>query len=221
MTKRRPLPRGQVPLDPEAAALLCRLAGQLGRPTSATLAGGPIEEVEAASHTAIPYEVLAVLAIEERSLHELVAITDEARAFYEATEPRLVRELGLDKVVLFARLAADPAEPRYAGFDKTTRRDHVSFVEWVLRKPGIGRRSWSLAGYLEARGSIAAGGTPAFTLAIEEPPKTVQYATHAKFGRGPVVSRADGKVVVEFADGRRTLAERFVVFESAAPPTTQ
>jgi len=42
----------------------------------------------------------------------------------------------------------------------------------------------------------------------------VQYATHAKFGRGRVATRADGKAMVGFADGTRTLADRFLVFDS-------
>ena len=215
MAKLSPLPRGQVPLDPASALLLGGLAVQLGRPVSATIAPGPIEEAEAAYHTAIPYDVLAVLAIEQRSLQALFELTSEARTFYDATERGLAHDLGLDKVVLFARLPTDPAEPRYAGFDKTTRRERASVVDWVLRKPGVGREAWSLAAYLEVRWhhDIVPEAEP-FTLAIEAPPELVQYATHAKFGRGRVVARADGKAIVEFADGKRTLAERFLVFES-------
>ncbi len=214
MAKLSPLPRGQVSLDPASALLLGRLAVQLGRPVSATIAPGPIEDAEAAWHTAIPYDVLAVLAIEQRSLQALFELTSEARTFYDATERGLAHDLGLDKVVLFARLLTDPVEPRYAGFDKTTRRDRASVVDWVLRKPGVGREAWSLAAYLEVRWHLVVPEAQAFTLAIEAPPELVQYATHAKFGRGRVVARADGKAIVKFADGKRTLAESFLVFES-------
>lgn len=208
-----PLPRGEVPLGPASAALLGRFAVELGRPLAATLAPGPIEETEAALHTAIPYDVLAVLAIEQESLHALFQVTGEAREFYDATERGLARQLGLDKVVLFASLPADPAEPQYAGFDKTASRERASVVKWVLRKPGVGRAAWSLAGYLEEHWQLVAGEAPAFTLAIAAPSEVERYATHAKFGRGRVVARADGKAVVEFADGARTLAERFLAFD--------
>ena len=214
MAKRRPLPRGHVPLDSASAVLLGRLAAQLGRPGSATIAPAPIEEAEAIFHTAIPYDVLAVLAIEQRPLRDLFELTGEARAYYDATEDGLARYLRLDQVVLFASLPADPSEPRYAGFDKATRRDRASVVDWILRKPGVGRHPWSLAAYLEKRWQLAGAEAEPFALAIEAPPEVVHYATHATFGRGRVVSRADGKAIVEFADGTRTLAERFLVFEN-------
>jgi hypothetical protein len=208
-----PLPRGPAPLDPASASLLGGLAAQLGRPATATLAPAAIEEAEAIFHTAIPYDVLAVLAIEQRSLHDLFAITGEAREYYDTTERGLAEYLELDHVVLFARLPGDPSEPRYAGFDKTTSRDRASIVDWVLRKPSVGRNPWTLAGYLEERWQLVRGDAPGFALLIEAPPEVVEYATHAKFGRGRVVSRGDGKAVVEFADGKRMLAERFLAFE--------
>jgi hypothetical protein len=211
---RPPLPHGPVPLEPEAAELLGRLAKQLGRADATTIVpGGPIAEAEEALQTAIPYHVLAVLAVEQRSLRDLFEITSEARTFYDTTESGIARRLGLHTVVLFARLPGEPAEPSYAGFDKATRRDGASIVRWVLRKPEVGRHAWSLAGYVATRGELP-GEAERFALAIEAPRELVQYATHAKFGRGRVVSRSDGKAVVEFADGRRMVAEQFLAFES-------
>jgi hypothetical protein len=208
-----PLPRGRVSVELGSADLLGHLAEQLGRPRSATLDPGPIEQAEIALGTAIPYDVLAVLAIEQRSLRAIFETTIEAREFYDATQRGLARDLGFDKVVLFAILPGDPAEPRYAGFDKTARP-----------RPRVGHRMGTaqarhrphtvVAGQLpRSSRQIVPASAPPFALAFDAPPEVVQYATHPKFGRGRVLARADSKVTVEFSDGKRTLAERFVVFE--------
>jgi hypothetical protein len=47
-------------------------------------------------------------------------------------------------------------------------------------------------------------------ITVAKPEVVEEYVTHATFGRGRVVSRAEGKVTVEFADATRTLAQAFV-----------
>jgi len=212
------VPLGRAALAPESAALLGRFAAQRGRSHVVTVAPEPVADLEAALGSAIPFDVIALLALEERALVALRDLTEEIATYYRVESQELGRPLARElawKHVAFASLDAAPEEPRFAAFPRGADRTTPTLVEWILRKPSPGAHPYSLARYLEERWRLsAAPSAPPIELVLESPKAAIVHATHAKFGRGRVLSRADGKATVEFADGTtRRLADQFLRFE--------
>ncbi|MFY0535922.1 hypothetical protein [Nannocystis pusilla] len=168
-----------------------------------------VEEAEVALHTAIPFDVLAILAVEARYPAGLVAWTEEIRDYYKTSAPTVQFAH-----VAFAQLVGTyddwTAEPCFAAFARTHDRARTRLVRWDLRKPGPDGQPYSLAQYLaERHEQDLPTSAPPLTLSIEPPPVVERYATHPKFGRGRVLLRSEGKTRLEFADGIRTLADSF------------
>ncbi|WAS95655.1 hypothetical protein [Nannocystis punicea] len=213
MAKLTNLPRGPVALAPDVEAQLGRLAAQLGRPAAVTVDPALVEEVEAELRTAIPFEILAVLAVENRYPIWLAAWTRDIDDYYVTSGGGM-----RFPHVAFAQLVGTAgdwtAEPVFAAFKRTDDRSEARLVRWDLRKPGPNGEPYSLAQYLAERHEpLRPGPAAPLKLAIEPPPVVERWATHAKFGRGRVLVRAEGKTKIEFADGVRTLADNFLKFE--------
>lgn len=213
MIKLTALPRGPVDLAPEVATQLGRLAAKLGRPAAVTVDPALVEAAEAELRTAIPFEVLAVLGVENRTLAGLAYWTAEIDAFYAADEAPI-----RFPHVAFAQIVGTPedwtAEPCFAAFARTAERATARLVRWDVRKPDRDGTPYSLAQYLVERHELLPRGKAApLELTIAAPPVVERWATHTKFGRGRVLARGEGKTKIEFADGVRTLADNFLTFE--------
>lgn len=213
MTRLPALPRGPVALAPDVAAQLGQLAAKRGRPAAVTVDPALVGAAESALRTAIPFVVLAVLAVEDRYPAGLVDWTATIDAFYAAG----AGEMRFPHVA-FAQLVGTlddwTAEPCFAAFARTTDRAQARLVRWDVRKPGPDGAPYSLAQYLAEHHDLRRpGSAPPLGLAIEAALVVERFATHAKFGRGRVLVRGEGKTKIAFADGVRTLADAFLTFE--------
>jgi hypothetical protein len=215
------LPLGPTPLAAPSAALLGRFAAQRNRPPVLTLTRESIVDMETALGTAIPLDVVALLALEGRPLSDLGDFTAGVSEYYAAQSLELgrtvARELGWNHVA-FAMLVGTPdnwtEEPRFAAFARGDRTD-TSIVEWVVRKPSPGAHPYSLARYLADKWQLTDVPASPLELVLTSAQPAAVYATHVKYGRGRVLARGEGKATVAFDDGNtRKLAENFLTFES-------
>jgi hypothetical protein len=211
-----------VPLAAQSAALLGRLAAQRNRADVVTLVREPIADLEATLGSVIPFDVIALLAVEERPLSGLLDLTARLSDYYDvesrALGRALARELGW-KHVAFAMLVGTPddwtEEPRFAAFARGIDRATATLVEWVARKPSPGAHPYSLARYLEEKWHVTDAPAPPLQLVLASAQPVGGYAVHPKYGRGRVLARGDGKTTLEFADGStRRLADPFLTWES-------
>lgn len=212
------LPRGAVDLTPDTRALLGRLAKRLGRPLSAAIEPELVLAAEEELGARIPLEVLALLAAEGRLPGDLFALTDGIRAFYAAQDHDL-GELAFDHVAVALLSDLDfaggwGAEPVFAIVRRQDdRAAPPRYARYELRNPTPNGTPYSLAEYLAERHHMVLGAVAgeAFDFALAKAAVNAEVVTHAKFGRGKVTARGEGKVTVAFDDGTtRTLAERFV-----------
>ena len=206
-------------ISQEAAPWLARLARARQAPSAIAIDETIVAELETVIGSVIPHDILALIAIERRSLGALVEYTEEIRAYYNAIDRSLIADLKFAHVAFAITNDVDgdrgDAEPRYATFAITTQRDRVDLIEWTLRKPTAGSTPYSFERYMldvhHLDASAEPGELPVITVAT--PVVIEEYVSHAKFGRGRVVKRGEGKVTVEFADATRTLAQAFVKLE--------
>lgn len=213
------LPRGAIELAPTTRSLLGRLAKRQGRPLSGAIEPELVAAAEEELGAPIPLEILALLAAEGRAPGDLFALTDGIRAFYAAQEHDL-GEVAFDHVAFAMLTETDftgmwSAEPVFAIVRR--QRDRAApprYARWELRHPTPNGVPYSLEEYLAERHHMVLGavaGPELFDFAIAKAAVNAPIVTHAKFGRGRVIGRGEGKVTVAFDDGTtRTLAERFV-----------
>jgi hypothetical protein len=173
-----------------------------------------LQDAEEHLQSVIPDDVVALLAIEGRTAGDLVRLTHEIRTYYEVTDRNAIRTLKFAHIAAARLNEVDSPEPFYLAFARTKDRRASTVVEWILRKPAPGAHAYDLERYVrEFHGVTAATGACPPRVLIADPVVAEEFVVHAKFGRGKVMQRRDGKVTVAFADATRVLAERFVTPE--------
>lgn len=191
------------------ALLLYRV--RVRKPPRPTLDAATVDSVEQALDLVLPDELLAYFAAIGQDLAKVVKLTDEARE--EGLDPRLVA---------FARSAT--------GVFVAKKKDAGVFVgEWDASDPdpvfdlalhAFVRRFHDLHPPEHDEPQKIEKARQVFAPAVaQKAPERPSHVSHPKFGEGRVVSEIfDGnhKLVVDFADGRKTVMARFVQAVDAA-----
>ena len=211
-----------VALAPALRARLAAVWHDAGRPTL-RIDPDALASVAKELRSKVPELVLAILVAEGRSLGQLVTLTSDVVAFYEASEvPGWRRATKFDHVAFAELTAPGSAAPVYACFARTSDSARAELVSRDLRKPGEGGAPLSdLDAYLQRRaqlsgrepGAVSDDAVAAFQPVVAAAPTAAPTVVrHPKFGEGKLLERIDGgKLRIDFgAAGVKVLAASFV-----------